>query len=629
MSVPNQNLIYCVPIQTYFVDKDTGAPLSAGVVTFYEDDNRTVLKNVYQQSNTPPYTFTLLNNPVTLSGVGTFQDGNGNDINVYLYPYEGSKDDVVRGAEQLYYIEVYSSDGVLQETRSAWPPNVQADFGSAAATNSLNQITNTQFVEVLFETPTTYTVSGTDTSTEIAPGWFVLTSGSGTFTVSQVAVPSGTSTDLTAAPYELTISSASISSISLYQRITGSPLLLAGGNVYGYAQIASTGGAQIVSIVYSDSDGNDTILAGPVNTNSDNSFTTVEGTNVVLLQATGTAPTAYVDFSIILVPGAEFKITSCQMIAVASTSSMPGYFQQSVPQQENGLYYYDKPIVPVGTVIDFGGFGTPSNYLSCDGSAYNRISYNLLYQAITTTETVTLTSTSATFTVANGSTYRIGMGVENAGIPANTTITGISGNTITISSAATSSGATSVRFFAAGLTYSETVSLTSSSNTFTVASATNYGIGMAITGSGIQANTVVSNIVGTTITMSNTATATQSSVVTFYAPGNGDGSTTFNVYDLRDYVIAGEGGSLFGASSNGLGARGGEATHTMTVDELVAHTHPPLSGTNFVTLSGATGATSGSFQGLISNATTGSRGNSQPFNIVQQTALMKKCIRYK
>lgn len=629
MSVPNQNLIYCVPIQTYFVDKDTGAPLSAGVVTFYEDDNRTVLKNVYQQSNTPPYTFTLLNNPVTLSGVGTFQDGNGNDINVYLYPYEGSKDDVVRGAEQLYYIEVYSSDGVLQETRSAWPPSVGADFGSAAATNSLNQITNTQFVEVLFETPTTYTVSGTDTSTEIAPGWFVLTSGSGTFTVSQVAVPSGTSTDLTAAPYELTISSASISSISLYQRINGSPLLLAGGNVYGYAQIASTGGAQIVSIVYSDSDGNDTILAGPVNTNSDNSFTTVEGTSVVLLQATGTAPTAYVDFSIILVAGAEFKITSCQMIAVASTSSMPGYFQQSVPQQENGLYYYDKPIVPVGTIIDFGGFGTPLNYLSCDGEAYNRISYNLLFQAITTTETVTLTSTSATFTVANGSVYRIGMGVENAGIPANTTITGISGNTITISSAATSSGATSVRFFAAGLTYSETVSLTSSSNTFTVSSAANYGIGMAITGNAIQADTVVSNIVGTTITMSKTATATQSSLVTFYAPGNGDGSTTFNVYDLRDYVIAGEGGSLFGASSNGLGARGGESTHTMTVDELVAHTHPPLSGTNFVTLSGSTGATSGAFQGLISNATTGSRGNGQPFNIVQQTALMKKCIRYK
>lgn len=345
MPVPDSNLIYAVPVQTYFVDKDTGAPLSAGVVTFYKDSDRTAsgLKNVYQQSNNPPYTFTSLGSQVTLSGVGTFQDGSGNDINVYLYPYEGTPFDITRGVEELYYLTVYSADGVLQETRSAWPPNVQADFGSAAATNSLNQITNSQFVDVLFSTPTTFTVSGTDTSTEIAPGWFVLTSGSGTFTVSQIAVASGTSTNSTGAPYELTIASASLTSLQLYQRITGSPLLLAGGPVYGYAQIASSGGPQAVSLTYAPSTGTPVSLAGPTNTNGDNSFTTIDGAAIVVPTATGTAPTAYVDFLITLVPNITFKITSAQMLSVADVSARPGYFQESVPQQTNGLYYYDKP----------------------------------------------------------------------------------------------------------------------------------------------------------------------------------------------------------------------------------------------------------------------------------------------
>ncbi len=346
MPVPDSNLIYCVPVQTYFVDKTTGAPLSAGVVTFYEANTGfTVPKNIYQQSNTPPYTFTVLSNPITLSGVGTFQDGSGNDINVYLYPYVGSPSDATRGAEQLYDVTVYSSGGTLQETRFAWPPNVQADFGAASTINSSNQITNSQFIDVLFETPTTFTVNGPNVRTEIAPGWFVLTSSSGaaTFTVSQTAVASGVDTNNTGAPYELTIASASLDSLAIYQRITGSPLLLAGGPVYGYAQIASVGGSQTVSLTYEDSSGNVVALTGPLPTDAGNAFTTIEGAATVPIAATGTAPTAYVDFVITLIPNITFRITSVEMLSVANVSSKPGYFQESVPEQINGLYWYDKP----------------------------------------------------------------------------------------------------------------------------------------------------------------------------------------------------------------------------------------------------------------------------------------------
>lgn len=49
--------------------------------------------------------------------------------------------------------------------------------------------------------------------------------------------------------------------------------------------------------------------------------------------------------------------------------------------------------------------------------------------------------------------------------------------------------------------------------------------------------------------------------------GSGDGSTTFNVPNLESRVIIGE------SDDYALGATGGEAEHTLTVDEMPSHTH--------------------------------------------------------
>ena len=50
MPALNPLVVQCPVLQYYFVDKDTAQAMSAGVVTFYEDNNRTVLKPVYQLS---------------------------------------------------------------------------------------------------------------------------------------------------------------------------------------------------------------------------------------------------------------------------------------------------------------------------------------------------------------------------------------------------------------------------------------------------------------------------------------------------------------------------------------------------------------------------------------------------
>lgn len=66
--------------------------------------------------------------------------------------------------------------------------------------------------------------------------------------------------------------------------------------------------------------------------------------------------------------------------------------------------------------------------------------------------------------------------------------------------------------------------------------------------------------------------------------GAGDGSTTFNIPDLRGRAVAGKddmGGSAASRLTNGgsgitgttLGAAGGSETHTLTAAEMAAHTH--------------------------------------------------------
>lgn len=62
------------------------------------------------------------------------------------------------------------------------------------------------------------------------------------------------------------------------------------------------------------------------------------------------------------------------------------------------------------------------------------------------TEAVTLTATSADFTVSDSSKYMVGDVVTGNGIPASTTIAGIAGNVITISQNATISGISTLTF---------------------------------------------------------------------------------------------------------------------------------------------------------------------------------------
>ena len=121
MSTIDPKFIPLSTIQEQFWDKLEDAPMAAGTLTFYSDASRTMLKDVYALTGVfPDYTYVSLGSTLTLSSIGTFDDGLGNNLVPYLYPYEGIPTDNSSTVEQ-YYIVVTNSDSQFQFSVSAVP----------------------------------------------------------------------------------------------------------------------------------------------------------------------------------------------------------------------------------------------------------------------------------------------------------------------------------------------------------------------------------------------------------------------------------------------------------------------------------------------------------------------------
>lgn len=98
----------------------------------------------------------------------------------------------------------------------------------------------------------------------------------------------------------------------------------------------------------------------------------------------------------------------------------------------------------------------------------------------------------------------------------------------------------------------------------------------------MAAGTTVVSKTASTITMSNPASISINTVAVVFNFGNGNGSTTFNVPDLRGNVLAGRpnmGGSAssnltsVGCTTPASGATCGTQTHLLLAGELAQHTH--------------------------------------------------------
>lgn len=337
------------PIQETIFDKNLGTLLANGIVTFFEDENRTVLKAIYQISLSPSnqYIYTQLPNPMVLSTIGGFIDEAGNQIIPYLFPYDGTPTNS-QGVVSLYYITVDDSTGSEQLSISAWPNTASISPIEQSLSEGSNELLNPQFIDVLFETdvttPTTvYNVSGTNTVTEIAPFWNIITTGTGTVTVSQAAVLDTTAPSNP--PYALDINSTGITNLTLQQRLSQSPRIQANGFVSGTFVVNSQDGmAHQLIMQYVPSNGDSYTLV---------TFTT--GTSALFQQAVGTkeingiintapATTGYVDILIQIPPSAHIQISSLQLTGVGAVDIELPFIEQStqVQQSMNSAYYIPK-----------------------------------------------------------------------------------------------------------------------------------------------------------------------------------------------------------------------------------------------------------------------------------------------
>lgn len=114
----NLNLLVTAPIFQYAIlDDVTGQPLINGTINLWTDSSRTTRKNWYQQVGSGPYTYITLPNPLTLSAAGSVNDGSGNDVLPFFYPFS----EIDNTTSQPYYIEVYDSGGHLKFTRENFP----------------------------------------------------------------------------------------------------------------------------------------------------------------------------------------------------------------------------------------------------------------------------------------------------------------------------------------------------------------------------------------------------------------------------------------------------------------------------------------------------------------------------
>lgn len=342
----DERYITSVSLTSFLIDKTTGLPLD-GSIEFWKDNDRATPKLVYQLSGSPPnYTYIALPNSMDVVG-GNPVNNNGDNVAIYYFPYDEN------GLLELYYIVVKDSDGVIQETRAAWPDLAIAEDPTLTENSIVNALDNPQFVDVLFAPAygTTITITGSVSNQvyNVAPYWdlIVSTNGNATITINRTSL-AGSLNIYSNPPYTLDIltSGSNISSLKLRQRLTHNPGIFADGFIAGYMVISSVDGINHeISMEYAPSiaPSASTVCAGVTGTSG---YVEVKGT-IQLPPSVNTSDsdTGYIDINVILPVIGHYNVTSVQLVGMAVDNQNVAYDQQTVNRQKDGLFGYYNPLL--------------------------------------------------------------------------------------------------------------------------------------------------------------------------------------------------------------------------------------------------------------------------------------------
>lgn len=330
-------------IEEVILDKDSGLPLSGGVVKFYRDSQGLTPKPVYQISGVSPhYTFTSLGNELTLGIAGNFVDLSGNPIVPYAYPYDSD------GNVDLYYVTVESEGGVPQFVRQAVPYIPSGGASPSDLGNDGNQISNPQFVESIFPRVgiTTIAVSGSNTVTPIAPGWDLITTGTGNVAL-EILKPTASNVP-TNPPFALRIlaDSALGSTVTLRQRLYNSPSIFRGGFASAmFAAAVISGGGSAISLTYAPSVGTSTTLIPNTSIPTDGAYHVIQGNGAITVQNNDPADVGYVDIKLTIPTARSIAITSIQVVGLSFAQDIDFEEQTAARQKDHLFHYYEDAAV--------------------------------------------------------------------------------------------------------------------------------------------------------------------------------------------------------------------------------------------------------------------------------------------
>jgi len=216
------------------------------------------------------------------------------------------------------------------------------------------------------------------------------------------------------------------------------------------------------------------------------------------------------------------------------------------------------------------------------------------------------------------------------------------------------------------LTFTAAITCVGGSTTISVADTSNLSVGTVLESICISGSPTIVSKTFSTVTLSSNATISVTTTGRFFLYGNGDASTTFNLPDLRGYVIAGRcnmGGvdcsvlnsTYFSSNSNNTpsstNAKGGNQNRALVTANVPPHTHSgttgddtpdhthntviptgltsggySVSGTNmYVNQGGVTGGANSRHHHPFT--TDNGTGTSAPFSIVQPTLTLNYVIK--
>lgn len=308
-------------LRGFFIDKDTGTPLANGILTFYRDSARTVLKPIYQltgSAGSPVYT--QLPNPLTLNQVGVPQNASGDSVVVYYYPW--IDDGMGNLVLDLYYVRATDSNFNEEWTQPAWPNLTAGGSTFPDEASRGNQLSNPTFTNILFNdgTTNTYTATGSNQVFALAPNWDLVLSGSGDVVVQRIAT-TGNEKVPSSPPYVLDVSvNGGVSNCYLRQRFNVNSGLWSSGLLYDLFLNASfvarnEGGGNVqLDLFYQESNGNPavTLLSSSV---SGGAYLFYTDTGVQIPASTNTdAADGYIDIYLSIPSGAHVRVSALQVI---------------------------------------------------------------------------------------------------------------------------------------------------------------------------------------------------------------------------------------------------------------------------------------------------------------------------